>query len=78
MASQCLQSAYALTSEDKHLEVSRTLENIFQESTKSEPVSTFHYNHLPPFHKIMKFSAVLELIFQVIMIIHEYFIPIVS
>ena len=38
VASQCLQSAYALTSEDKHLEVSRPLENIFQDATKSEPV----------------------------------------
>lgn len=38
VASQCLQSAYALTSEDKHLEVSRPLEAIFQEATKSEPL----------------------------------------
>jgi len=38
VASQCLQSAYALTSEDKHLEVSRPLENIFQDATKSEPL----------------------------------------
>ena len=39
VASQCLQSAYALNVEDKHLEVSKTLENIFQEATKNEPVS---------------------------------------
>jgi len=38
VASQCLQSAYALTTEDKHLEVSKTLENIFQEVTKNEPL----------------------------------------
>lgn len=38
VASQCLQSAYALTSEDKHLEVSKNLENIFQEATKNEPL----------------------------------------
>ena len=38
VASQCLQSAYALNLEDKHLEVSKTLENIFQEATKNEPV----------------------------------------
>ena len=39
VASQCLQSAYALNVEDKHLEVSQTLEKIFQEATKNEPVS---------------------------------------
>ena len=39
VASQCLQSAYALNLEDKHLEVSKTLENIFQGATKNEPVS---------------------------------------
>ena len=39
VASQCLQSAYALNVEDKHLEVSKTLENIFLEATKNEPVS---------------------------------------
>jgi len=38
VASQCLQSAYALTSEDKHLEVSRPLETIFQDATKNEPL----------------------------------------
>ena len=43
VASQCLQSAYALTSEDKHLEVSKNLENIFQEATKNEPVNILDY-----------------------------------
>jgi len=38
VASQCLQSAYSLTAEDKHLEVSSPLETIFQEATKSEPL----------------------------------------
>jgi len=38
VASQCLQSAYSLTPEDKHLEVSKNLETIFQEATKSEPL----------------------------------------
>ena len=39
VASQCLQSAYSLTPEDKHLEVSKPLETIFQDATKAEPVS---------------------------------------
>ena len=39
VASQCLQSAYALNTEDKHLEVSKSLPAIFQEATKNEPVS---------------------------------------
>ena len=39
VASQCLQSAYALNAEDKHVEVSKTLETIFQDATKNEPVS---------------------------------------
>lgn len=38
VASQCLQSAYALNTEDKHLGVSRPLPAIFQEATKNEPV----------------------------------------
>jgi len=38
VASQCLQSAYALNTEDKHLEVSKSLPTIFQEATKNEPV----------------------------------------
>jgi len=38
VASQCLQSAYALNTEDRHLAVSRTLQNIFQEATKNEPL----------------------------------------
>lgn len=38
VASQCLQSAYALTTEDKHLEVSKSLPGIFQEATKNEPL----------------------------------------
>jgi len=38
VASQCLQSAYSLTPDDKHLEVSKNLEVIFQEATKSEPL----------------------------------------
>jgi len=38
VASQCLQSAYALNTEDKHLGVSRTLQTIFQEATKNEPL----------------------------------------
>jgi len=37
VASQCLQSAYALNTEDKHLGVSRPLQTIFQEATKNEP-----------------------------------------
>jgi len=38
VASQCLQSAYALNTEDRHLGVSRTLQTIFQEATKNEPL----------------------------------------
>jgi len=38
VASQCLQSAYALNTEDKHLEVSKPLPVIFQEATKNEPL----------------------------------------
>merc|ERR1719150_3673541 len=38
VASQCLQSAYALTSEDKHLAVSKPLQAIFQEATKNKPL----------------------------------------
>ena len=41
MASQCLQSAYALNTEDKHLAVSKPLQAIFQEATKNEPVGIF-------------------------------------
>jgi len=38
VASQCLQSAYALNTEDKHLAVSRSLATIFQEATINEPL----------------------------------------
>ena len=39
VASQCLQSAYALTTEDKHLATSSNLQTIFQQAVKDEPVS---------------------------------------
>jgi len=38
VANQCLQSAYALTPDDKHLAVSKPLEQIFQEATANEPM----------------------------------------
>lgn len=38
VACQCLQSAYALTLEDKHLEVSHPLEDIFKQATLNEPL----------------------------------------
>merc|ERR1712013_598561 len=38
VASQCLQSAYALNTEDKHLAVSKPLQAIFQEATMNEPL----------------------------------------
>merc|ERR1719150_2405468 len=38
VASQCLQSAYALNTDDKHLAVSKPLQAIFQEATKNEPL----------------------------------------
>ena len=38
VASQCLQTAFAFTAEDLHLEVSKTLEDIFREATQHEPV----------------------------------------
>ena len=44
VASQCLQSAYALNTEDKHLAVSKPLQAIFQEATMNEPVGTFCSN----------------------------------
>ena len=50
VASQCLQSAYALNTEDKHLAVSKPLQAIFQEATKNEPVgSTWILTTLNPF-----------------------------
>merc|ERR1719187_2097717 len=38
VVTQCLQSAYALNTEDKHLAVSRSLATIFQEATINEPL----------------------------------------
>jgi len=38
VASQCLQSAYAMTLEDKHLAVSKSLEEIFKAATQNEPL----------------------------------------
>lgn len=38
VASQCLQTAYSFSSEDVHLEVSKTLEDIFRDATHSEPI----------------------------------------
>ena len=38
VASQCLQTAYCLAPEDKHLEVSKPIEQIFKDATKNEPV----------------------------------------
>lgn len=38
VASQCLQTAYCLAPEDKHLEVSKSIEEIFKDATKSEPL----------------------------------------
>jgi len=38
VASQCLQSAYALNIEDKHLSVSKSLEEIFHSATQNEPL----------------------------------------
>ena len=38
VASQCLQTAYAFSTEDVHLEVSKTLEDIFHGATCNEPV----------------------------------------
>jgi len=38
VASQCLQSAYALTTEDKHLATSSNLQTIFQQAVKDEPL----------------------------------------
>ena len=43
VASQCLQTAYCMASEDTHLEVSRTLFDIFVDATKNEPVSHLSY-----------------------------------
>jgi len=38
VASQCLQSAYSLTLDDKHLQVSKSLEEIFNTATHNEPL----------------------------------------
>eukprot|EP00088_Acartia_fossae_P061568 TRINITY_DN7400_c0_g1_i11.p1 TRINITY_DN7400_c0_g1~~TRINITY_DN7400_c0_g1_i11.p1 ORF type:complete len:335 (+),score=119.11 TRINITY_DN7400_c0_g1_i11:60-1064(+) len=38
VASQCLQSAYSLTLDDKHLTVSKPLDEIFKTATASEPL----------------------------------------
>jgi len=38
VASQCLQTAYCLAPEDKHLEVSKNIETIFKDATKNEPL----------------------------------------
>ena len=54
VASQCLQSAYALNVEDKHLEVSKTLETIFQVATQHEPVSgRVGHKNIKPFLQIL-------------------------
>ena len=44
VASQCLQTAYCLAPEDNHLEVSKSLEELFHSATQSEPVSTVQHN----------------------------------
>ncbi len=41
VASQCLQTAFSFNVEDVHLEVSKTLEQIFKEATHNEPVKHF-------------------------------------
>ena len=38
VANQCLQTAYNMTQEDTHLEVSKHIEEIFHDATKNEPV----------------------------------------
>jgi len=38
VASQCLQTAYCLAPEDKHLQVSKPIEQIFKDATKNEPL----------------------------------------
>jgi len=50
VASQCLQTAYGVSSEDKHLAVAKSLPIIFSESTKSEPV--FYYSSLIKIQKL--------------------------
>ena len=56
VASQCLQSAYALNTDDKHLAVSKPLQAIFQEATKNEPVGfllfyEIHFSFFPQLQK---------------------------
>ena len=41
VASQCLQTAYAFTTDDIHLEVSKTLDDIFHDATCNEPVNKY-------------------------------------
>lgn len=40
VASQCLQTAFCLSTEDVHLQVSQKLEDMFAQATKGEPVSS--------------------------------------
>lgn len=47
VASQCMQTAFCLAPEDAHLEVTKPLEDIFNEATKNEPVIS---NRVPIFH----------------------------
>ena len=39
VASQCLQNAFSFTLGDSHLEVNKTLERIFYDETRNEPVN---------------------------------------
>ena len=39
VASQCLQTAFSFSTEDVHLEVSKPLEQIFNDATHNEPVN---------------------------------------
>lgn len=52
VASQCLQTAYCLAPEDTHLEVSNSLEDIFNNATKSEPVRDGKCRMLTTMHLI--------------------------
>jgi hypothetical protein len=54
VASQCLQTAYGVSSEDKHLEVSKSLSVIFSELTKSEPVRKLSCLNISKFQSLFK------------------------
>ena len=57
VASQCLQTAYCMAPEDTHLEVSRTLFDVFSDATKNEPVSSRCFGILCTYYMAVLFES---------------------